>query len=100
MKLGGSEKHVISLACGMKARGFSVKILTLLRPGLLAPEAESKGLSVECLHLPYQWGIKTFQAVSDWIGRNPAEIVHTYLFGFDLFAAWPARVKKIPAVVT
>lgn len=100
MKLGGSEKHVIALASGMKASGHRVKILALFRPGLLAPEVEKNGISFECLELPYRWGIKTFKAVSGWLSANPFEIVHTYLFGFDAFAAWPARLRKIPVVIS
>ena len=100
MELGGSEKHVIALAAGMKTLGHNVKILTLFRPGFLAPEVERNGISFECLGLPYRWGVKIFRVLYDWMGENSPDIVHTYLFGFDLFAAWPARLRKIPVVIS
>ncbi len=100
MKLGGTERHVIALASGLQALGHRVKILTLFFPGQLAGEVEKKGIPFECLQLPYRWGAKTFFALHQWFGKNPVRMAHTYLFGFDLFAAWPARLRKVPVVIS
>lgn len=100
MKWGGTEKHVIALASGMQARGHRVKILALFRPGLLADEVKKNGIAWECLDLPYRWDARTSKTIFGWLGRNPTDIVHLYLFGFDFFAAAPARLKKIPGVLS
>ena len=100
LKLGGAEKHVISLASGLVARGHEVKILCLFREGPLADEARAKDLPLFCLNLPYRWNPSVFFRIHEWFSSHPVEVLHTYLFGFHFFAGLPARLLKIPALVS
>ena len=100
LKLGGSEKHVIQLASGLRQRGHDARIVSLFREGPLAGEAREMGIPFTCLNLSYHWGVETFRGIWDWIHSHPTDILHTYLFGFHLFAGLPARMSKIPVTLS
>jgi len=100
LKGGGSEKHVIQLAAGLRERGQDARIACLFREGPLAGEAHEKKIPLICLNLSYRWGMGTFARIAGWIRSNPMDILHTYLFGFHLFAGLPARLLKVPILVS
>ena len=100
LKWGGSEKHVIQLAAGLRERGHETRIVCLFREGPLAGEAREKGIPFTCLNLPYRWGVRTLGGIREWIRSHPVDVLHTYLFGFHLFAGVPARLLKIPVLLS
>lgn len=100
LKWGGSEKHAIQLASGLRERGHDARIVCLFREGPLGDEAREKGIPFTCLNLPYRWGIRTLLGIQDWIRSHPVDVLHTYLFGFHLFAGLPARLLKIPVLLS
>lgn len=99
LKWGGSEKHVIHLARGLRERGYDTEIVCLFREGILAGEAREGEIPLTCLNLPYQWGFRTFYQILKWIRANPIDVLHTCLFGFHFFAASPARFLGIPTIL-
>lgn len=100
LKWGGSEKHVVQLASGLRERDYEARIICVFREGPLASEAREKGVPFDCLNLPYRWGIGTLLGIRDWIHSHPLDVLHTYLFGFHFFAGLPARLLKVPVVLS
>ncbi len=100
LKWGGAEKHVIYLAAGLRQRGHEAQIVCLFREGPLAGEAREKEIPLTCLHLPYQWNAGVFFQIHRWLRSHPTDLLHTYLFGFHLFGGLPARLLKIPAILS
>lgn len=100
LKLGGAEKHVIRLAAGLRKKGYEVGITCLFREGALAEEARGEGIPLVCLNLPYRWGPATFLSLRQWLLARRPDILHTYLFGFHFFAGLPARLLKVPVIVS
>ena len=100
LKTGGTEKQVILLASGLRRRGFDARILCLFRKGPLALFAEEKKIPVLSLDLPYGWNFKTFRGLFSWIKSARPAAVHSFLFGFDFFAACPARLAGVRAVLS
>lgn len=100
LKWGGSEKHVIQLARGLRERGHDARIVCLFREGPLAREAREREIPFTCLNLSYRWGVRTFQGIQEWLRSHPTDVLHTYLFGFHLFAGLPARLLKVPVILS
>lgn len=100
MKLGGAEKHVIRLAAGLRQKGHDAGIVCVFKEGALADEVRRGGIPFDCLGANYKWGLRTFSGIFDWLRRNPADVLHTYLFGFDFYGVLPARLLKMPAIVS
>ncbi len=100
MKLGGTEKHVIRLISGLRDRGHDAGIVCLFREGIIANEVREQNIPFVCLDLEYCWNLKTLQGILKWLRQTRPDVLHTCLFGFDFFAALPARLLKIPAVIS
>lgn len=98
LKTGGTEKQVVLLASGLRRRGFDAQILCLFQKGPLAALAEEKKVPVSSLELPYGWNFKTFRSLYSWVKSARPAILHSFLFGFDFFAACPARLAGVRAV--
>ena len=100
MRLGGSEKHVIGLASGLQARGFDARIVTIFEEGILGPSVRKEGIPFECIHAPQSWGLETLIRILGWMRHRPMSILHTYLFGFHVFAGLPAKLLKVPVILS
>ncbi len=100
MRLGGAERHVLALARGMAERGFQTGIGTFFREGVLAKDVRSSGIPFECLGADSSWGISTLRESYRFLARLRPDILHTYLFGFHFFSGLPAKLLKIPAVLS
>ena len=100
LDLGGSEKHVIHLASGLRQRGHEAGVACICEEGVLAGEVRKRRIPFDCLETGGQWGIPTFFRLSEWLRSHPTDILHTYLFGFHLFAGLPARLAKFPVILS
>ena len=100
MKLGGAERHVISLASGLRERGYRVGIACVFREGRLADEVRRAGIPFECLGIRRGWRVGTLFQIARWIGANPVQILHTYLFGFHFFAGLGARLSGVSVILS
>ena len=100
MKLGGAERHVLNLASGLRKRGYPAGIACLFREGKLAPEVRKEKIPFVCLDAHESWGPSTVFQIYRWIRSNPIDILHTYLFGFHFYAGLPAKLCKVPVVLS
>lgn len=100
LNLGGSERHVIHLASGLRQRGHDAGIACISEEGVLAAEVRGQGIPFDCLKTGGRWGLGTFLAIARWLRSHPADILHTYLFGFHLFAGLPARLANFPVILS
>lgn len=100
MGLGGAERHVIALASGLRKRGYDAGVVCLFEEGVLAEEVRQKEIPFACLDLPRRWGAGTMRGVYRWLRENPADILHTYLFGFHFYAGLPARMLRTSVILS
>ncbi|MCB9800537.1 MAG: glycosyltransferase [Candidatus Omnitrophica bacterium] len=99
MNTGGAEKHVLELAGRLRSRGFDAGILTIFEEGELASAIRAAGIPLECLH-EKSWNPGTFFKLYHWMRGRRIDILHTYLFGFHLFAGIPAKLLHVPVVLS
>lgn len=100
MNLGGAEKHVVSLAGALRKRGYETGIVTIFQEGTLASEIQREGIPFVCLHASRDWRLSTFHSLWKWMRSTPVDILHTYLFSFHFFAGFPARLSKVPVILS
>lgn len=100
LRLGGTEKHVIRLASGLRRRGYETGIALIFREGILSEEARHEGIPLVSFETGNMWNLKTFFQIFNWLHSNPMDILHTYLFGFHLFVGLPARLSGVPILLS
>ena len=97
LSLGGTERQVLILARELKSRGRRVRLLALRRARRPFPfdrdidtvETNTCGLSP----------LSFFVVLRQVMAFRP-DVVHTFLFGFDLFTNLAARLLRVPCVVS
>lgn len=97
---GGSEAHVIRLSEGLRKRGHEAEILCVFEEGRLGALARQKGIPLEALNLRYGWGFQTLAGILKTLRVRKFDILHTYLFGFHFFGGMPARLARVPVVIS
>ena len=100
LNLGGSEKHVIRLAAGLRERGHEAGIASLFREGILLEEIQREGIPFVCLKVQGGWSPLTSFRIFRWLRSARPDLLHTYLFGFHFFAGLPARGAKVPVILS
>lgn len=100
LKLGGAELHAVSLAAALRKRGFETAILTIFEEGSLAETARSQGVPLFCLYEKGPWGLGTPIRIFQWLRGRRIDILHVYLFGFHFFASLPARILRVPVILS
>jgi glycosyltransferase involved in cell wall biosynthesis len=92
-KIAGAERQVMSLAKGMRCRGWRVSVVALSGAGGNAA-AELKAAGVEFLSLEMRKGLadpRGWIRFSRWIERERPQVVHAHL----PHAAWLARWSRL-----
>ena len=97
--VGGTERQLLELVRGL-VRDHDVTIVCTRRDCALAGDARRAGARVIVLDSWGGWDFtlrRKFRRV--FLGYRP-DIVHSFLFGFDLFANLAARDAHVPAIVS
>ncbi len=100
MNIGGAEKHVIHLASALQQRGYPTRIVTIFQEGPLKDHVLRENIPFTCLHVKSGWNLATVWKIFQWLRANRTDILHTYLFGFHFYAGLPARLLKVPVILS
>jgi len=90
----------LSLAAGLRERGHDAEIACVFEEGRLGDEIRLKGIPLESLNLSKGWGLVNLFKIWQWLRGKRIDVLHTYLFGFDFFGIFPARLLKVPLIVS
>jgi len=98
--LGGAEQMVIRLAAGLDRRRFAPLIVCLNTPGPFAEQAAREGLEVIALHKRGPWDLRVLFGLAALMRTRRIDVVHTHLWGANLWGRSAARFAKVPVVIT
>jgi len=98
--LGGAEQVVIRLAAGLDRTRFTPLVCCLDEPGAFAPQAERAGLEVVALGKRGPVDARVIGRLQRLLRRRRIDVVHTHLWGADLWGRLAARRAGTPVVVT
>ncbi len=98
LHLGGAERQMLVLASALVEAGHTVRILAL-RPAR-RPFPFASTLDIHTLPGVSSGSPRVFTAVWSQVRRVQPDVVHTWMFGFDLLAALAARLAGVPCVIS
>lgn len=98
LSTGGSERQLLLLAGELQGLGHTVRILTL-RPSR-RPLPVDERLDIRALRGPAPWDPRWLWAFGREYRTFSPDVVHTVLFGFDLWANLAARFLHVPCVIS
>lgn len=100
-KGGGAEEQVMLLSLGLRARGWCMKILSLLPPSPLSPELENSDIPITSLGM--RRGVPDPRAIFRLIRELRAfhpDVVHCHMPQANLLARAVRPLQSIPAVIS
>lgn len=97
---GGAERVVFDLASSLPQKGYDVETVGIIRGGEMEPAFRQAGLPVQVLHRRGLVGLGAVWALRRLMRIMGPRIVHTHLFGADVWGAVAARLARIPLTVS
>jgi glycosyltransferase involved in cell wall biosynthesis len=104
--LGGTEKQIVLLACGLRERGIDVRVLTMFEGGPREQALREAGVPVVRLEFSrHRLGARAAGNVAAFAGlvrllrRERPDVLHAFLLHSYLTAAPAARLARVPVLV-
>jgi L-malate glycosyltransferase len=100
--IGGTERHVVSLADGLDYSRFDLQFGCLRRSGEFLTQLEARGLEVREYAVARLYGARTLGQqlrFAQHLRRQRIQIMHSYNFYPNVFAIPAARLARTPVVV-
>jgi len=98
--LGGAEQVVINLAKGLDRNRFQPFICCLNDEGLFADELKAKGIKVFALKKKSGIDLAVIGQIKEIITQNYIHVVHTHLWGANLWGRIAGILAGRPVVIT
>jgi len=96
---GGAERVVINLAKGLDRTRFNPMVCCLNEKGEFANELEDIGIPVIPLHKKGKLDIVVINRLIAVIKQYQIDIVHTHLFGSNLWGRIAAILARVPVII-
>ncbi len=100
LNVGGAEKLVYELAKRLPNYGFRVITISLFGAGPLEADFRHDELPLLILKRRGFFAVRTFFELKKIMAREEPLIVHTHLFGADVFGRVAAWFLKVPVIVS
>lgn len=99
LDIGGTERQLLYLLQGL-ARDCELTVVCTNHAGTLAGEARREGARVLDLGVRGGWDPSAWWKLRRVFEAHRPDIVHSFLFGFDLYANLAARQTGVPVVIS
>ncbi len=97
---GGAERVVFELARHLPAYGFDVSVASLMGGGALESFFTSAAIPTRVFQRRGPFGSAAFHFALTAIRETRPQIVHTHLFGADLWGRLAALLSRVPVIVS
>ncbi len=97
LEVGGVPLHLLRLACAMRDRGKSVRVVSLARPGPVGEQLASAGIAVGSCRAAGGWDARVFPRLARLIREIRPRVVHAMLFHANFASRIAARLAGFPA---
>jgi glycosyltransferase involved in cell wall biosynthesis len=100
--VGGTERQIVSLARGLDASRFDLRIACFKRSGAFLAELESQQVPVTAYGIRSLHGFETLREqvrFARYLRRERIQVLHTFNFYPNMFAVPTARLAGVPAIV-
>ncbi len=99
LSIGGTERQLVYLLRGL-APDHELTVLCTRQDGALVGEARRCGARVDVLGARGGWDLTLRWKLRNVFKRNRPDVLHTFLFGFDLAANLAASDAGVPVVIS
>ena len=99
LSVGGTERQLTHLLRGL-AGDHELTVFCTRQEGALAGEARRCGARVDVLAVRSGWDFTLRRTLRRIFLAHRPDVLHTFLFGFDLFANLAARDARVPVVIS
>ncbi len=96
---GGAERLVYDISVRLIAEGFDVEVIAILRGGPLEPLFRGS-IPLTILNVRGLFGISAIRALVRIMRCEHPAIVHTHLFGADVWGRIAAWIARVPVIVS
>jgi len=100
LEIGGAERLVVALAKGLDRRRFAPMVVCLNAAGALATDLRARGIPVIALHKGHGVDLRALWRLMRIMRRLKPHVVHTHLWGANVWGRIAARFAGVPTVVT
>lgn len=97
--VGGTEGQVVQLLHGL-VRGNDLSVVCTRKDGALSGDARRMGIDVRVIGGWSGWDFTTERKFLHLFRHNRPDVVHSFMFGFDLWANRAARRAGVPVLVS
>ncbi|MCC7294045.1 MAG: glycosyltransferase [Phycisphaerales bacterium] len=97
LEVGGVPLHLLRLACAMRDRGRSVRVVSLARPGPVGGQLAAAGITVGSCRAAGGWDARVFPRLTRFIREIRPRVIHAMLFHANFAARIAARLAGFPA---
>ncbi|GMV99210.1 MAG: glycosyl transferase [Candidatus Hydrogenedentota bacterium] len=99
LDMGGTERQLICLMKGL-IHDFEITVICTRYEGTLAGEARRMGAYVRQAESWGGWDFTLERKIRNMFRQHRPDIVHTFMFGFDLPVNKAARATGVPVVIS
>ncbi len=99
MVYGGTPRSVQTLALGLRARGFDVRVASLASGGGVAEELAHAGVPVDGLGVTPRRPFRSAWRLYRLFRRARPDVLHTFLFHSNLAGRVVGRLARVPVIV-
>lgn len=99
LDMGGTERQLLYLVQGL-ARDCELTVICTKHTGTLAGDVRRAGARVLDLGVRSGWDPSAWWKLRRLFGVHRPDVVHSFLFGFDLYANLAARQTGVPVVIS
>lgn len=99
MSVGGTELQLLRLIRGLQNE-FEITLICMREGGALIGDARRSGAYVRNVHARSGWDFTAAARLRRVLQAHTPHVLHSFLFGFDLWANLAARRVGVPVVIS
>lgn len=99
LESGGAERFVYDIAVRLPEKGFDAHVVSVVRGGPLEPLFRQH-IPLTVMHKRGPFGLTATRGLFQLMRRERPDIVHTHLFGADLWGRVAARLAGVPVIIS
>ena len=100
LRYGGTQSHLALLTKGLDRTKYSLTVCCVRSLGPMVREFQKSEIPVVCMDVNSVYNPLIAGKLERFLKSNQVDILHTYLFGFDLLTNMAARRRGIPIVIS
>lgn len=96
---GGAERLVLDLMRHRDKENFDYEVISMVRGGGLEKDIKDTGVALTIFYKKNKLGLGVFFKLYSYFKKAKPDIVHTHLFGADVWAGLAAKIAGVAVII-